>query len=357
MSDIDLENADNTLIFSGTKEVAENLKFDEFKLQEWFGDNIPSAGKIDKVVQFKGGQSNPTYKISSTNQVFVLRRKPPGILLPSAHAVDREYKVITALQNTEVPVPKTYGLCEDADIIGTPFFVMDFLDGTVYWDLLLSEKSPQERMEIYANKNKVIAELHNVDYESVGLSDYGKPGNYIARQVSRWTKQYLASETENIPAMNNLIDWLPPNIPDEDETSIVHGDYRLDNMVFCSNNNVMGVLDWELSTLGHPIADFNYHCISWKNIPQLADQKFCNENGIPTEEEYRNMYSRYTGKKLDENWEFYTIFNIFKLAGILQGIMGRVRDGTAASKHAEERGNQVAPLAEAAWDLVEKHYR
>ena len=357
MSDIDLENADNTLIFSGTKEVAENLKFDELKLQEWFGDNIPSAGKIDKVVQFKGGQSNPTYKISSTNQVFVLRRKPPGILLPSAHAVDREYKVITALQNTEVPVPKTYGLCEDADIIGTPFFVMDFLDGTVYWDLLLSEKSPQERMEIYANKNKVIAELHNVDYESVGLSHYGKPGNYIARQVSRWTKQYLASETENIPAMNNLIDWLPPNIPDEDETSIVHGDYRLDNMVFCSNNNVMGVLDWELSTLGHPIADFNYHCISWKNIPQLADQKFCNENGIPTEEEYRNMYSRYTGKKLDENWEFYTIFNIFKLAGILQGIMGRVRDGTAASTHAEERGNQVAPLAEAAWDLVEKHYK
>ena len=357
MSDIDLENADNTLIFSGTKEVAENLKFDELKLQEWFGDNIPSAGKIDKVVQFKGGQSNPTYKISSTNQVFVLRRKPPGILLPSAHAVDREYKVITALQNTEVPVPKTYGLCEDADIIGTPFFVMDFLDGTVYWDLLLSEKSPQERMEIYANKNKVIAELHNVDYESVGLSDYGKPGNYIARQVSRWTKQYLASETENIPAMNNLIDWLPPNIPDEDETSIVHGDYRLDNMVFCSNNNVMGVLDWELSTLGHPIADFNYHCISWKNIPQLADQKFCNENGIPTEEEYRNMYSRYTGKKLDENWEFYTIFNIFKLAGILQGIMGRVRDGTAASNHAEDRGNQVAPLAEAAWDLVEKHYK
>ena len=357
MSDIDIENADNTLIFSGTKEVAENLKFDEFKLQEWFGDNIPSAGKIDKVVQFKGGQSNPTYKISSTNQVFVLRRKPPGILLPSAHAVDREYKVITALQNTEVPVPKTYGLCEDADIIGTPFFVMDFLDGNVYWDLLLSEKSPQERMEIYANKNKVIAELHNVDYESVGLSDYGKPGNYIARQVSRWTKQYLASETENIPAMNNLIDWLPPNIPDEDETSIVHGDYRLDNMIFCSNNNVMGVLDWELSTLGHPIADFNYHCISWKNIPQLADQKFCNENGIPTEEEYRNMYSRCTGKKLDENWEFYTIFNIFKLAGILQGIMGRVRDGTAASKHAEERGNQVAPLAEAAWDLVEKHYR
>ena len=357
MSDINSNNADNTVIFSGTKEVAENLKFDEKRLQEWFGDNVPSAGKIEKIVQFKGGQSNPTYKITSEGQEFVLRRKPPGILLPSAHAVDREYKVITALQNTEVPVPKTYGLCEDEDVIGTSFFVMDFLDGSIYWDLLLADKSPKERTEIYASKNKVIAELHKVNYENVGLSNYGKPGNYIARQVSRWTKQYLASETENIPAMNNLIDWLPPNIPDEDETSIVHGDYRLDNMVFNASNNVMGVLDWELSTLGHPIADFNYHCISWRNIPQLADQKFCSENGIPTEEEYINMYSKHTGKKLDEHWEFYTIFNIFKLAGILQGIMGRVRDGTAASKHAEERVNQVAPLAEAAWDLVEKNYK
>ena len=357
MSDINSNNADNTVIFSGTKEVAENLKFDEKRLQEWFGDNVPSAGKIEKIAQFKGGQSNPTYKITSEGQEFVLRRKPPGILLPSAHAVDREYKVITALQNTEVPVPKTYGLCEDEDVIGTSFFVMDFLDGSIYWDLLLADKSPKERTEIYASKNKVIAELHKVNYENVGLSNYGKPGNYIARQVSRWTKQYLASETENIPAMNNLIDWLPPNIPDEDETSIVHGDYRLDNMVFDASNNVMGVLDWELSTLGHPIADFNYHCISWRNIPQLADHKFCSENGIPTEEEYRNMYSKHTGKKLDEHWEFYTIFNIFKLAGILQGIMGRVRDGTAASKHAEERGNQVAPLAEAAWDLVEKNYK
>ena len=357
MSDINSNNADNTVIFSGTKEVAENLKFDEKRLQEWFGDNVPSAGKIEKIAQFKGGQSNPTYKITSEGQEFVLRRKPPGILLPSAHAVDREYKVITALQNTEVPVPKTYGLCEDEDVIGTSFFVMDFLDGSIYWDLLLADKSPKERTEIYASKNKVIAELHKVNYENVGLSNYGKPGNYIARQVSRWTKQYLASETENIPAMNNLIDWLPPNIPDEDETSIVHGDYRLDNMVFNASNNVMGVLDWELSTLGHPIADFNYHCISWKNVPQLADQKFCSENGIPTEEEYINMYSKHTGKKLDEHWEFYTIFNIFKLAGILQGIMGRVRDGTAASKHAEERGNQVAPLAEAAWDLVEKNYK
>ena len=344
-------------IFSGTKPVDHKLKFASSRLQPWIDEYVPNAGKINKIEQFKGGQSNPTYKVITQNKNLVLRRKPPGILLPSAHAVDREYKVMTALDNTQVPVPKTYGLCEDEDVIGTAFFVMDFLDGNIYWDLLLSDKSPKDTMEIYASKNKVIAELHKVDYSSIGLSDYGKPGNYIARQVSRWTKQYLASETENIPAMNNLIDWLPPNIPDEDETSIVHGDYRLDNMVFNSKNNVLGVLDWELSTLGHPIADFNYHCISWRNIPQLADQRFCNENGIPTEKEYRDMYSEHTGQKLDEHWEFYTIFNIFKLAGILQGIMGRVRDGTAASKHAEERGNQVAPLAETAWDLVEKNYK
>tara|TARA_B100001029_G_scaffold179491_1_gene189223 strand:- start:388 stop:1443 length:1056 start_codon:yes stop_codon:yes gene_type:complete len=344
-------------IFSGTKAVDEKLKFKSSKLQPWIDEYVLNAGKINTIEQFKGGQSNPTYKVITDNKNLVLRRKPPGVLLPSAHAVDREYKVMTALQNTEVPVPKTYGLCEDEDVIGTAFFVMEFLDGDIFWDLLLSDKSPKDTAEIYASKNKVIAELHNVDFESVGLSEYGKPGNYIARQVSRWTKQYLASETKNIPAMNNLIDWLPPNIPDEDETTIVHGDYRLDNMVFNSNNYVMGVLDWELSTLGHPIADFNYHCMSWRNIPQLADQKFCNQNGIPTEKEYRNMYSEHTGKKLDENWEFYTIFNFFKLAGILQGIMGRVRDGTAASKHAEDRGNQVIPLAEAAWDLVEKNYK
>ena len=344
-------------IFSGTKAVDEKLKFDSLRLQPWIDEHVAGAGKIQTIEQFKGGQSNPTYKVVTESKNLVLRRKPPGVLLPSAHAVDREYKVMTALQQTSVPVPKTYGLCEDEEVIGTPFFVMDFLDGNIYWDLLLNDKSPAERSDIYASKNNVIAQLHMVEYESVGLSDYGKPGNYIARQVSRWTKQYLASETQDIPAMNKLIDWLPSNIPDEDETSIVHGDYRLDNMVFNANNNVMGVLDWELSTLGHPIADFNYHCMGWRNIPQLIDEKFCKENGIPTEKEYRDMYSKITDKNLDEHWEFYTIFNFFKLAGILQGILGRVRDGTAASKHAEDRGDQVIPLAEAAWDLVEKNYK
>ena len=344
-------------IFSGTKAVDEKLRFDSLRLQPWIDEHVAGAGKIETIEQFKGGQSNPTYKVVTESKNLVLRRKPPGVLLPSAHAVDREYKVMTALQQTSVPVPKTYGLCEDEEVIGTPFFVMDFLDGNIYWDLLLNDKSPAERSDIYASKNNVIAQLHMVNYESVGLSDYGKPGNYIARQVSRWTKQYIASETQDIPAMNKLIDWLPSNIPDEDETSIVHGDYRLDNMVFNTNNNVMGVLDWELSTLGHPIADFNYHCMGWRNIPQLVDEKFCKENGIPTEKEYRDMYSKITDKNLDEHWEFYTIFNFFKLAGILQGIMGRVRDGTAASKHAEDRGDQVIPLAESAWDLVEKNYK
>ena len=195
MNDSNSNNPDGNKIFSGTKEVAENLKFNELGLQAWVDANISSAGKIIEIAQFKGGQSNPTYKITTENQKFVLRRKPPGVLLPSAHAVDREYKVITALQQTKVPVPKTYGLCEDEEIIGTPFFIMDFLDGSIYWDLLLGDKSPAERKEIYASKNNVIAQLHMVDYQSVGLSDYGKPGNYIARQVSRWTKQYIASET------------------------------------------------------------------------------------------------------------------------------------------------------------------
>ena len=306
-----MESDNHDVIFSGTKDVAEHLKFNESKLQEWFGDKISGAGKILQVSQFKGGQSNPTYKVSTENKNFVLRRKPPGELLKSAHAVDREYKVITALQNTEVPVPRTYGLCEDRDVIGTEFFVMDFLDGNIYWDLMLADKSPAERRAIYLSKNKVIAELHKVNYQAVGLSDYGKPGNYVARQVSRWTKQCLASQTEDIPAMNQLIEWLPNNIPDDDETCIVHGDYRLDNMVFSTDNKIMGVLDWELSTLGHPIADFNYHCISWRNIPQLADEKFCKEYGIPSEKEYREMYAETTGKDLSSNWEFYYIFNSF----------------------------------------------
>jgi len=343
-------------IYLGTQAVAENLKFDQGKLQEWIDSNAQSVGKIINIEQFKGGQSNPTYKLSTENKNFVLRRKPPGKLLPSAHAVDREYKVITSLCDTDVPVPMTYGLCEDADVIGTPFFIMDFLDGRVYWDHMLPDCSKEERKKIYQQKNQVLANLHSVNYQDVGLENYGKPGNYVARQVSRWTKQYLASETDTIPEMNNLIDWLPKNIPDDDETSIVHGDYRLDNMIY-KNHEVIGVLDWELSTLGHPIADFSYHCLTWRTLPAMQDLKLLKELGIPSETEYRDMYSEHSGKDISEDFEFYMVFNMFKIAAICQGILGRVRDGTASNKHAEERGMQVYPISKAAWDIVEKNFK
>jgi aminoglycoside phosphotransferase (APT) family kinase protein len=341
--------------FSGTKDVDERLKIDSANLQSWIDEYVPNAGKIKAIEQFKGGQSNPTYKIITESKNLVLRRKPPGKLLPSAHAVDREYKVITALYETDVPVPKTYGLCEDDDVAGTAFFVMDFLDGDLFWDPMIPSMTNRDRTEIYNNKNKTLAKLHSVDYKKIGLEDYGKPGNYVARQVSRWSKQYRASETDNIEAMNNLIDWLPKNIPDDDETTIVHGDYRLDNMIL-KNNEVVGILDWELSTLGHPIADFSYHCLSWRTQEAFWDEAKLKELGIPSEREYMEMYCENSGKDLSKNWEFYMAFNMFKIAGILQGILGRVRDGTAASKHAEERGNMVFPLSEAAWSTIEENF-
>ena len=275
--------------FSGTKDVDERLKIDSANLQPWIDEYVPNAGKIKAIEQFKGGQSNPTYKIITESKNLVLRRKPPGKLLPSAHAVDREYKVITALYETDVPVPKTYGLCEDDDVAGTAFFVMDFLDGDLFWDPMIPSMTNRDRTEIYKNKNKTLAKLHSVDYKKIGLEDYGKPGNYVARQVSRWSKQYRASETDNIEAMNNLIDWLPKNIPDDDETTIVHGDYRLDNMIL-KNNEVIGILDWELSTLGHPIADFSYLCLSWRTQEAFWDQAKLKELGIPSEREYMEMY-------------------------------------------------------------------
>ena len=328
-------------------------------LDTWIRAHVPPFDEPLKAEKFAGGQSNPTFKLTAGDNQYVLRRKPQGTLLASAHAVDREFKVLSALAPTNVPVPTPVALCEDESVIGSMFYIMEYLEGRIFWDPALSEVNDEDRGAIYDQMNRVMADMHMVDINEVGLGDYGKPGNYFERQIGRWTKQYRAAETETIPEMEKLIDWLPKNMPEDDgRVSLVHGDYRLDNMIFHPTEpRIIAILDWELSTLGHPIADFNYHCISWRNIPQLADQKFCRENGIPTEEEYRNMYSKHTGKKLDEHWEFYTIFNIFKLAGILQGIMGRVRDGTAASKHAEERGNQVAPLAEAAWDLVEKNYK
>jgi aminoglycoside phosphotransferase (APT) family kinase protein len=344
--------------FIGTMPVPERHRFDTASLERYLHEHVEGfSGKLD-VEQFKGGQSNPTFLLKAQNRGYVLRRKPPGKLLPSAHAVDREYRVITALHRAGFPVAKTYCLCEDDAIIGTAFYVMDYVAGRVLWEPSLPQISTSERGAYFDELNRVIALLHSMDYAKIGLADYGKPGNYIERQINRWIKQYRASETEHIQAMENLIEWLPKNIPAGDETTIVHGDYRMDNVIFDpSKPRILAVLDWELSTLGHPLADFSYHCMTWRLTPGQfrgmmgVDFKAL---GIPTEQEYVAAYCRRTGRDGIANWDFYMAYNMFRLAGILQGIMGRVKDGTAASAHALEQGKRARPMAEAGWQQVEK---
>ncbi len=344
--------------FVGTKPVDERLRFDVDRLALYLREHIEGLSGPLEVAQFSGGQSNPTFKLQAGGRSFVLRRKPPGKLLPSAHAVDREYRVISALYPTDVPVARPYCLCEDESVIGTAFYVMDFVDGRVFWDGLLPECSAEQRLAIYDELNRVMAALHSVDYQAVGLADFGKPGNYIARQISRWTKQYRASETEHIEAMENLIAWLPENIPAEEETRVVHGDYRIDNVIFHPTEpRILAVLDWELSTLGHPLADFAYHCMTWRLTPgefRGIGGVDLESLGIPTEEQYVQTYCQRTGRSEIHNWDFYLAYNMFRLAGILQGIMGRVKDGTAASAHAAEQGKRARPMAEAGWRQVEK---
>jgi aminoglycoside phosphotransferase (APT) family kinase protein len=347
--------------FIGTMPIQERHRFDVAALERYMRSNVESFGGPLEVEQFKGGQSNPTFLLRTPKWRYVLRRKPPGKLLPSAHAVDREYRVITALHETEVPVAKTWCLCEDESVIGTAFYIMDYVEGRVLWDQTLPGMTKAQRRDIFDEQNRVIAALHQVDYNAVGLSDYGKPGSYIERQVNRWIKQYRASETEHIEAMENLIEWLPKNIPPGDETSIVHGDYRLDNVIFHpSEPRILAVLDWELSTLGHPLADFAYHCMYWR----LTAGEFRGIGGvdlvslgIPTEEEYVDTYCRRTARAGIPHWDFYMAYNMFRLAGILQGIMGRVKDGTAASSYAAEQGKRAKPMAEAGWRQVEKILR
>ena len=314
--------------FIGTKPVDERHRFDTASLERYLLSHVDGFSGPIEVAQFSGGQSNPTFLLKAGSGSYVLRRKPPGKLLPSAHAVDREFRVISALYSTKVPVARTFALCEDESVIGTAFYIMDYVQGRVLWDGALPDSSSQQRSAIYSELNRVIAELHMVDYSAVGLSDFGRPGNYIARQMNRWIKQYRASETENIEAMENLIKWVPENIPESEETSVVHGDYRLDNTIFHPQEpKILAVLDWELSTLGHPLADFAYHCMTWRLVPGEfrgiggLDLK---SMGIPTEEEYVEMYCRRTGRSGIENWDFYLAYNMFRLAGILQGIMGRV---------------------------------
>jgi len=344
--------------FSGTMPVPERHRFDIANLERYLRDHVEGFPGNLEVEQFKGGQSNPTFMLKAGPRRYVLRRKPPGKLLPSAHAVDREYRVITALHASGFPVAKTYCLCMDDAVIGTAFYVMDYVAGRVLWEPSLPQLPKEQRGAYFDELNRVIALLHSLDYASLGLADYGKPGNYIERQINRWTKQYRASETERIEAMENLIEWLPKNIPSGDETTIVHGDYRMDNVMFHPTEpKILAVLDWELSTLGHPLADFSYHCMTWRLTPGQfrgmmgVDFKAL---GIPTEQEYVAAYCRRTGRDGIPNWDFYMAYNMFRLAGILQGIMGRVKDGTAASAHAMEQGKRARPMAEAGWQQVER---
>jgi aminoglycoside phosphotransferase (APT) family kinase protein len=337
---------------TGTKPVAESHRFDEGRLAAWMATHVEGFAGPLTVTQFKGGQSNPTYQLSTPERRYVLRRKPPGKLLPSAHAVDREFKVISALHPTGFPVPRPYALCTDESVIGAMFYVMDMVEGRILWDQSLPAYAPSERRAIHMAALRTLADLHNTDYQAIGLQDFGRPGNYMARQIARWTKQYKASETETLDVMERLIAWLPHSVPEDDQTTIVHADYRLDNMIFDPTEpRVAAVLDWELATLGNPLADFTYVLMQWVNgaisaIPDLVG------HGIPTMEEYVAEYCRLTGRTglPDLNW--YFAYNSFRLAGILQGIVGRVRDGTANSPQASDMAARVPLLAEAAWKFA-----
>ena len=350
-------------LFTGTMPVQERHRFDAAALERWLRGHIEGYSGPLSVEQYKGGQSNPTFRLGAGGRRYVLRAKPgpAAKLLPSAHAVEREYRVMSALAAAGIPVPKMLALCEDESVIGRAFFVMECVEGRVLWDQSLPGMAPSERGAVYDEMNRVIAALHRVDYAAVGLADYGRPGNYFARQIGRWTKQYQASETEKIPAMDRLIEWLPSHVPPGDETAIVHGDYRLDNLVFHPTEpRILAVLDWELSTLGHPLADFAYHCMSW-HIPPGRFRGIAGLDldalGIPREDRYVAAYCRRTGREGIEHWDFYLAYNLFRIAAILQGIMKRALEGTASSEQALDAGRRARPLAELGWEYALKATR
>jgi len=347
--------------FVGTRPVAVAHAFDVGALERYLREHVDGFEGPIAVAQFKGGQSNPTFALSTPTRSYVLRRKPPGELLPSAHAVDREYRVITALAGSDVPVPRTHALCKDESVIGSMFYVMELVEGRVLWDPRLPGMTAAERSAIFDEMNRVIAALHCVDYAAIGLADFGKPGNYFARQIDRWTRQYRASATEPCEAMDRLIEWLPRNIPAGDRTAIVHGDYRLDNMIFHPTEaRVLAVLDWELSTLGHPLADFSYHMMTWRLAPdEFRGIRGCDfaALGIPTEQAYLDAYLRRVGATTAPSaaeWGFYMAYNMFRMAGILQGVKARALAGNAASAQALEAGNRARPMAELGWQQVER---
>ena len=333
--------------------------FDAGRLWEWLRPFISDATQAVPVAQFESGQSNPTYLIDVGTRKLVLRRKPPGTLLPSAHAVDREFRIMRALAATRVPVPRCLALCEDPSVIGSAFYVMEYVEGRIFRDPALPSVSRAERGPIYAEMNRVIAELHSLDPDTLGLADYGRAGNYIERQVQRWTKQYRASQTEDIPAMDRLIEWLPLHIPPGDETRIVHGDFRLDNVIFDPHEPcIRAVLDWELSTLGHPLADFAYHCLIWYRTPHMQQGLLgldLEALALPPVRDYLAAYCSRLGREVvtPREWEYYIVFNMFRLVGILQGVAARAIQGNASSGQAAMLGSGARPLAEEAWRRVE----
>ena len=332
--------------------------FDIAALERWLAGHVVGYRGPLQVERFAGGQSNPTFRLRAASGNYVLRKKPEGVLLPSAHAVDREHRVMAALQGTAVPVPRTFGYCDDPSVIGTPFFVMDCVEGRIFWDPALPELAPAERAALWDDVNRVVAALHRVDVAAVGLADYGRPGNYFERQIARWTRQYRASETRQIEAMDRLIEWLPAHVPPGDETTIVHGDLRLDNMiVHPTEPRIVAVLDWELSTLGHPLADLSYHVMTWRltagQFRGMADKDLA-ALGIPGEAAYVAAYCARVGRAPIEPaaWEFHLAFSMFRLAAILQGIARRAEAGTAASAEAMATGAKAGAIAEVAWAQV-----
>lgn len=326
------------------------------RLEGWLREHVAGYAGAPVLERFAGGQSNPTFKLTAPSGRYVLRRKPEGTLLASAHAVDREFRVLQALSPTAVPVARPYALCEDPAVLGSSFYVMDFVDGRILWDQTLPGVAPDERAAMYDAMNATIADLHGLDYRAVGLEGFGRPANYLARQIGRWTTQYRASETTKLDAMDRLIEWLPRNMPTRDAAGIVHGDYRMDNLIFHPTEpRVVAVLDWELSTLGDPIADFAYHVMSWRISPQVfrgLGGVDIAALGIPSEQDYVAAYFRRIGQAPVADWDYYVVFGMFRLAAILQGIMKRALDGTASSDAATDVGGRAKPVAELAWTLA-----
>ena len=332
-------------------------RFDEARLAEYLAAHLQGFKGPLRVQQFEGGQSNPTFLLSTDDQQYVLRKKPPGKLLPSAHQVEREYRVMKALAKTDVPVPEMLLLCEDDAVIGTPFFIMAYVHGRLLEDFTLPNQSPQERRAIYLDVVRVLAALHSLNYADLGLDDFGKPGNYFSRQIGRWSKQYVAAKTDEIVSMEKLMAYLPENVPDDDTSCIVHGDYRMGNMLFHPTEpRIVALLDWELSTLGHPLGDLGYSCMPYHSGvagPTSLEGLAGPQSGIPTQEEFIAEYCRLTGRESIPNLNFYLAFSFFRLSSIVQGVYKRGIMGNASSTEALERGRLARQIADIAWGLLE----